>query len=111
MAFNKPCLDCGTLSRASRCPEHTAQRNATTNRLRDNDPARKEKKRLLYDSHYRKQAKWVRDTATTCHLCGKGTNPNDPWEADHVDAGNTSSQLLAAHRSCNQSRGNKALPK
>lgn len=109
MAFNKPCLDCGTLSRGTRCPEHQARVNAIKNARRDSDPARKQKKKQLYNNAYRKQAAWIRATATQCHICRGGTRADDPFEADHLIAGDPNSPLLPAHRSCNGRRGNKQL--
>ena len=106
MRFNKPCLACGELSKDNYCP--TCKK--AIDRRRDADPIRREKKRTLYSNTYRKNAALVRATATTCHLCGEGYKPHDPWEADHIyphlgDA----SPLAPAHRSCNQTRGNKPL--
>ena len=103
MAFKKPCLDCGVLSDGSRCEIHTRR----VEQLRD--IKRAGKKRALYNSDYRKQAAIVRATAIACHLCGDGARLNDPWQADHLDAGNPASPLAAAHRSCNAKRGDKPL--
>jgi len=104
----RPCLDCGTLTReGSRCPTHQAQRNRIRNR--HESPERKEKKAKLYNTAYQKHARAIRAGALLCHLCGGGARAGDPWEADHVEAGNINSPLLPAHRSCNQRRGNKPL--
>ena len=43
-----------------------------------------------------------------CWICGEGARAGDPWQADHVTAGDYHSQLLGAHRSCNIARANKA---
>jgi hypothetical protein len=106
--FNKPCLNCGQLSKGSRCPDCQGQLNRIRNRAQDT-PERRAKKALYYNKDYHRRAKIVRDTATHCHLCGKGARANDPWQADHLDPGNPNSILLPAHRSCNASRGNKPL--
>lgn len=103
MAFKKPCLDCGQLSYESRCPAHT-QRMEQLRDLR-----RAGKKKMLYNSEYRKQAAYVRATAITCHICGDGARREDPWQADHLIAGDPNSPLAAAHRSCNAKRGDKPL--
>jgi len=103
MAFRKPCLDCGALSYGTRCETHTRQ----VQQLKDIRQA--ERKRTLYNSNYRKKSKIVRDTAILCHLCGDGPRINDPWQADHLIAGDPNSPLAAAHRSCNASRGNRPL--
>lgn len=103
MRFKKPCLDCGKLSYESRCEVHTRKMQ----QLKDIRTA--EKKKVLYNSHYRKQAKAVRATAIVCHICGDGARANDPWQADHINATDPNSPLAAAHRSCNARRGNKPL--
>lgn len=103
MKFQKPCLDCGKLSYESRCEEHRKR----VEQLRD--AKRAEKKKILYNPQYRKLAKQVRQTAIICHICGDGARRDDPWQADHLDAGNPASPLLPAHRSCNAKRGNKPL--
>lgn len=105
--FPKPCLTCGKLtSGKSYCIEH--QENIDKlNALRLQEY--KKNKPNLYDADYRRRAKVVRETAVVCHLCNDFYRKNDPFEADHVVAGDKSSPLLAAHRSCNQRRGNKPL--
>lgn len=104
----RPCIDCGQLVQgASRCETHETERRR---RLRKPDsPERKAKKAAVYNYQYRKRAKFVRNFATQCHLCGEGYRPNDPWQADHLDPGNPHSPLAPAHRSCNLRRGNKPL--
>lgn len=109
MAFNKPCLVCGVLSRGTRCATHQAELDRARDAKRDSDPRRKEKKKHLYTSAYRKQAAWIRATATQCHICKGGVRPGDPFEADHLQPGDPQSALAPAHRSCNQRRGNKPL--
>jgi hypothetical protein len=103
MGFLKPCLDCGQLSRETRCEAHAKR----VEQLRD--IKRAEKKKTLYNSEYRKVAAYIRATAIICHLCGEGARYGDPWQADHIDAGNPKSELAAAHRSCNAKRGSKPL--
>jgi hypothetical protein len=101
--FQKPCLDCGKLSLETRCEVHSKR----VEQLRD--VRRAEKKKVLYNSRYRKEAAYVRATAIVCHICGDGARMLDPWQADHLDAGNPDSPLAAAHRSCNAKRGDKPL--
>ena len=103
MKFKKPCLDCGALSYNSRCDIHT-RRIAQLKDVR-----RAEHKKTLYNKDYKNAARTVRETAIVCHLCGDGARANDPWQADHLNAGDPQSPLAAAHRSCNASRGNKPL--
>jgi hypothetical protein len=86
----KPCLNCGRLTtRISRC--EPCQRHHDG----------------LYDSEYRRLAAVVRATAVLCHICGEGERTDDPWQADHVVAGDRSSPLAAAHRSCNIRKGDR----
>lgn len=104
--FMRPCLDCGKLSRnGSRCETHQRVKNAEW------DVARASRKRATgqYAGDYKKRAKAVRDAAEYCWLCGGGPRADDPWQADHVIAGDPNSPLAAAHRSCNASRGNKPV--
>jgi hypothetical protein len=101
--FQKPCLDCGKLSLETRCEVHSKR----VEQLRD--VRRAEKKKVLYNSRYRKEAAYVRATAIVCHICGDGARMSDPWQADHLDPGNPDSPLAAAHRSCNAKRGDKPL--
>lgn len=100
MAFAKPCLECGVLTRhGNRCEKHQAIINAKVN-------ARKAQ-REHYKGDYRQRAKLVRETATHCWLCGEGWRANDPFTADHVEPGNPESLLFPAHKSCNSRRGNR----
>jgi len=105
--FQRPCLTCGTLARASYCDTHKPQ----PTRNHHHTTKRKAHKTHLYGGTYRARAKHVRNTAQTCHICGEGgRGPRDPWEADHVTpALGSQSQLLPAHRSCNRQRGNKPI--
>ena len=89
--FKKPCIECGALTTASRCEQHAIT------------------KPVLYNKDYKRHAAYIRATATVCHLCGKEAIDGDPWTADHLDAGDPTSPLAAAHRSCNSRRGNKPL--
>jgi hypothetical protein len=73
------------------------------------DANRDQSKRQHYGGDYRKRAKAVRDAATHCWLCGEPARPNDPWQADHVIAGEIESPLLPAHRSGNIRKGKTLL--
>jgi hypothetical protein len=102
----KPCIDCGTPSNGTRCPTHAAQRGAT---LQASQNARRKQTggRSKYGGTYQRGARGVRATATVCWLCGGPANPDDPWQADHLEQGDRrggptgSTELAAAHRSCN----------
>jgi hypothetical protein len=61
-----------------------------------------------YRGDYQRRAKFVRSTAIVCWLCGEGWRSDDPWQADHIEPGNPSSELAAAHRSCNIARSNQS---
>jgi len=105
--FPKPCLVCGALTQGlSYCTTHQEEKDKL-NALRLQEY--KKRKPNIYDYDYRKRAKVVRETAIICHLCSEPARFNDPFEADHLLAGDKSSPLAAAHRSCNQKRGNKPL--
>jgi len=107
MKFKRPCLTCGQLGQPgeSYCPTHTLSIQQQTEARR----TAVKKATGQYSGSYQRRAKQVRATATICHLCGKGYNPNDPWQADHVTPADPNSQLLPAHASCNQARGNKTI--
>ena len=103
MAFNSPCLKCGTLVRGSSyC--------GGCRPIRVDSPERKAKKRELYNADYRKLRKQIKSQATHCHLCGQAFEYGDSIEADHLIAGQPDSPLAPAHRECNRKRGNKPLP-
>ena len=102
MAFAKPCLDCGELTRTgNRCEKHQSIIDAKVN-------ARKAQ-RTLYDSDYRKQAKLIKEFATHCWLCGEAFTDRSQIQADHVLAGRRDSMLMPAHARCNAVRGNKPI--
>lgn len=104
--FPKPCLDCGVLtSGGNRCDTHQRR----IDELAELRRALVKKTLNTYGGDYRRRAKQVRDTAVVCHLCGEGARVGDPWEADHLIPSDPNSGLAAAHRSCNQRRGNKPL--
>jgi hypothetical protein len=104
--FPKPCLDCGVLtSGGSRCETH--QRRVDD--LAEMRRALIKKTLNTYGGDYKRRAKQVRETAVVCHLCGEGARVGDPWQADHLVAGDANSPLAAAHGSCNRRRGNSPL--
>jgi hypothetical protein len=106
--FSRPCLVCGTLSKQTRCPKHTAEINSARELKRDT-PERRAKKAALYNGEYHRRRKELLAVATHCHLCKKAFLPTDRVEADHLIPGIADSPLAAAHRLCNQQRGNKPL--
>lgn len=109
MGFNKPCLDCGELSRGNRCEKHEAQYRRKRN-ARLVSYKRQEAKRAKYDSEHKKRAQAVRENATHCHICRRPFQPGDKIEADHIFPElNNSSPLLPAHAKCNAKRGNKPI--
>lgn len=88
MTHPRPCIDCGTLSTATRCV--ICQREKEARRPRSH-----------YAGSYASRAKKVREGASVCWVCGEGARDGDPWQADHVYPGVADSPLLPAHRSCN----------
>ncbi len=104
--FRKPCLDCGELTDGgNRCEVHQRR----VDELAEMRRALIKKTLNTYGGDYKRRAKQVRETAVVCHLCGEGARVGDPWQADHLVAGDSSSPLAAAHGSCNRKRGNKPL--
>lgn len=113
MKFNTPCLVCGKLTRGdTRCADHRAEVEARRNSKPDTQ-ARKEKKKILYNSAYHKAAKQIRGfvsrNGATCYLCQDPITPGEPVHVDHVfpELGNAS-PLAPTHKFCNESKGNKA---
>jgi hypothetical protein len=106
--FPKPCLDCGKLTTGNnRCDQH----ENLVKQLHNSKRAVVKKQTGQYSGDYRKRAKLVRETALVCHICGNGAKFDDPWVADHTipaQFGSTA-ELLPAHKSCNEKRGNKPL--
>jgi hypothetical protein len=106
--FKKPCLKCGRLTLGeSLCETHLAEKKFGENALK----SERKKQSGQYSGSYKRRAAEVRRNAVVCHLCGGGFKANDPWVADHVIAGShgDSAILAAAHKSCNESRGNKPI--
>lgn len=113
--FPRPCLDCGALTtNPSRCPTHQIAQETKRQLRQDSNIERKIKKARLYGSTgqtgYRVRAKAIRDTATHCYLCLKPKTETNKLEADHIYPSLfDQSPLLPAHRSCNNSKGNRGI--
>lgn len=105
MPIQQPCLDCGKLTTATRCPGCAAPRLEAKAQRR----AERKKQSGQYAGDYRARAKAVRDAAIACHLCGQAFKPGDKIHADHLQPGNPESPLAAAHATCNQRRGAKPI--
>lgn len=106
--FLKPCLDCGVLVRgANRCAYH---QNLVT-QLHEMKRAAVKRDSGQYSGSYRKRAKAVRESALVCWICGESARLGDPWQADHVNPGESgeTAELRPAHASCNASRGDKPI--
>lgn len=104
--FMQPCLECGKLSRnGSRCEAHQRVKEKQW----DAPKAARKKATGQYSGDYRRKARQVRMNASYCWLCGDGPRADDPFQADHVIAGDPTSPLAPAHRSCNAARGNKPM--
>jgi len=107
--FPQPCGVCGKLTKGkSLCEPHEKEARARRGRSHDN-ASRVARKSELYNYAYRQEAKRIRDTATHCHICKRAFVEGDKIEADHLIAGLIGGPLAAAHRHCNQSRGNKPI--
>jgi len=108
MAFNKPCMKCGKLSRQATCQECHLTSERARDKIRDHDPQRKLKKATLYNSQYKKHRNILIAGGGICYLCG-GVVPPGTGQADHLIASNPQSPLAITHAFCNQSRGNKTI--
>lgn len=113
--FARPCLKCSSITAKgeSYCPIHLAEIMQAREAKRSQDPARQLKKKLLYNSEYRKLRSeivaHVRQFGATCHICGKAIAANQAIDIDHLQPGIISSDLAPTHRFCNRSRGNRPL--
>lgn len=112
----RPCLDCGTPARSSRCEPCAVKHDQIVN-ARETERRRGEgvrQRRRSYGGTYRRAAAAIRATATRCWICGQGPRAGDPWQADHVvplalapDQAGRTPHLAPAHRSCNVARSNR----
>ena len=101
MAFNRPCLKCGALTRNTRgyCTPHLPTPIIT--------PERRRKKQFLYGGDYHANAKATRENSTHCYLCGKAFTTGDTIQADHLYPQlGSDSPLAATHAQCNRTKGN-----
>jgi hypothetical protein len=109
MRFQRPCLQCNTLHRdpGDYCVSCRKKKEA----LREADPNRVARKRLLYGADYQlRRKKMIQETLERnlfCHLCEKPFERVADITADHLYPGNPNSPLYPAHLSCNSRRGNK----
>ena len=114
-SFSRPCLVCSSITAKGEtyCPKHLAEIKQARELKRSQDPARQMKKKLLYNSDYRKARtailQHVRLYGATCHLCKKPIGTSEPIDIDHVQPGVITSDLAPTHRYCNRSRGNRAI--
>ncbi len=109
MSGLRPCLDCGRLSRASRCPTHQAELLRRRERARARESGGKRN-----PQQYRVNRRRILDDctpATPCGICGEPLGRNRrQWTVDHIvarslDGSHDLENLRPAHRSCNSSRG------
>jgi len=111
--FRRPCLVCSALTDIGEtyCPQHLKELKQTKEIKRSQDPARRARKAALYDSAYRRKRKeiidYVRAYGFVCYLCKKEIQIDQAIDIDHVTPGDTNSELLPTHASCNRSKGSK----
>lgn len=102
----KPCLDCGDLSRGTRCPKHAseAERRRTDSRTPRGD--------RYAAAHQRLRAAWVPEVRTGRVECRRGEQclrfpdtlirPGEPWHLGHPDA-ECPAPIAPEHARCNDS--------
>jgi 5-methylcytosine-specific restriction enzyme A len=102
----RPCLDCGALTKESRCPEHKAAAQ------RRRDEARGSAAERGYDSAWQRvRAHVLERDGHRCYYCGAAANTVDhlvPFGRGgaRLDPAN----LVAACRFHNSSKGNRPAP-
>lgn len=89
----KPCLDCGTLSQGSRCPDHARAR----------DRIRVARRGRIYKGDWQARARQQVSDEPWCAWCGASTD----LVADHVVAGDPASPTQTLCRSCNSIKANR----
>ncbi|MBA2614314.1 MAG: HNH endonuclease [Actinobacteria bacterium] len=101
--MNRPCLDCGELTRSgSRCSRCEAKRDARRGTTTERG----------YGSDHQKRAKATIRSQPWCSICGHPGSPSNPLTADHVvpvSRGGRGGPLRVACRSCNSRRGNATI--
>jgi len=99
----RPCIDCGRLSDATRCPKHRAAKQRARDQRRGSSSARG-----YNGQHQRERAAWVPvvDAGMAhCARCGGWIQPGEPWALDHTD--DRSGYLGPSHKRCNDAAGGR----
>lgn len=95
----RPCLDCGTLTQASRCPLCASKRQ------RARDQARYPQRQGHATIHARERKRWRPEVETgtwPCSRCGTVINPDEPWDVDNRPWG-----YEPSHAFCNRAAGGR----
>ena len=102
----RPCLDCGVLSHATRCPAHTAAREQVRDAVRGSSAARG------YGYPHRKRRAELLPTSygQPCARCGEPILPGQALDAGHGTAlahdANSKADRIE-HASCNRQAGGR----
>ena len=96
----RPCLTCGKLTPATRCPTCTSQRDTKRNA-----------RRTWYHGDWQRRSKqardaWVNEHGWVCPGYRVPPHPSTDLTVDHVDPRNDS-VLAVLCRSCNASKGQR----
>lgn len=102
----RPCLDCGALSRGSRCPTHTRSREQPHHRR-----AKRARRPYTYAEQQRRAEAvraWIEANGYVCPGWHRPPHPSRDLTADHVQAvaagGDERGELGVLCRSCNGSK-------
>lgn len=93
----RPCLDCGKITDATRCPECRSRKQ----KIRD--AARYPDRQGHSNTHTKERRRWKPhvDTGTwPCSRCGETIQPGTPWDVDNRPWG-----YEPSHASCNRAAG------
>ncbi len=107
--FQRPCLDCGTLTLDSRCDNCNRKRLQKLERSESHQArqaARRQRKSILYSYEYQKRSKPIRESASHCYLCGEPLGA--ARQIDHVFPSMLNESPLApTHPQCNQKKSGR----
>jgi len=107
-----PCLDCGVLTTATRCPRCQATHRRNQERQR---PPRPSYRRKYADPVYKANRRALLASAIHCSICETPPSPTTRLEVDHIKpisegGGNELTNLRVVCRKCNNGLRTGRIP-